>query len=42
MDDVDFVLGQYDEGEEVLKKKLTFVFEPSLIEHIPFAKSDCE
>ena len=26
MDDVDFILGQYDEGKGVLKKGLTFVF----------------
>ena len=37
MDDVDFVLGQYDEGKGVLKKGLTFVFKISLIEHFPFA-----
>ena len=37
MDDVDFILGQYDEGKGVSKKGLTFVFKLSLIEHIPFA-----
>ena len=44
MDDVDFVLGQYDQGKGVgvLKKGLTFVFELSLIEHIPFAVLECE
>ena len=42
MDDVDFVLGQYDEGKGVSKKGLTFVFKLSSIEHIPFATLDCE
>ena len=37
MDDVDFILGQYEEGKGVSKKGLTFVFKLSLIEHIPFA-----
>ena len=42
MDDVDFVLGEYDEGKGVSKKGLTFVFKLSLIEYFPFAMLDCE
>ena len=42
MDDVDFVLGQYDEGKGVSKMGLTFVFKLSLIKHFPFAMLDCE
>ena len=39
MDDVDFVLGQYDEGKSVSKKGLTFVFKLSSIE---LAMLDCK
>ena len=42
MDDVDFVLGQFEEGKGALKKRLTFVFKLSSIEHFPFAMLDCE
>ena len=35
MDDVDFVLGEYDEGKGVSKKGLAFVFKLSSIEHFP-------
>ena len=42
MDDVDFVLGEYDEGKGVSKKGLTFVFKLSSIEHFLFAMLDCE
>ena len=42
MDNVDFVLGEYDEGKGVLKKGLTFVFKLSSIKHIPFAMLDCK
>ena len=42
MDDVDFVLGEYDEGKGVLKKGLTFVFKLSSIKYFPFAMLDCE
>ena len=42
MDDVNFVLGEYDEGKGVSKKGLTFVFKLSSIEHFPFAMLDCE
>ena len=42
MDDVNFVLGQYDEGKGVSKKGLTFVFKLSSIKHIPFAMLNCE
>ena len=42
MDDVDFVLGEYDEGKGVSKKGLTFVFKPSSIKHIPFAMINCK
>ena len=43
MDDVDFVpMSQYEEGKEVLKKGLTFVFKLSSIKHFPFAMLDCE
>ena len=42
MDDVNFVLGQYDEGKRVSKKGLTFVFKLSSIKHIPFAMLNCE
>ena len=42
MDDVDFVLGQYEVGKGVLKKGLTFELKLSSIKHFPFAMLDCE
>ena len=42
MDDVDFVLGEYDEGKGVSKKGLTFELKLSSIKHFPFAMLDCE